>query len=250
MCVLSQEMPVEAVVHGTDEPIEKENRVQFRLLYSGQLLGAGKSDTRASLKHEIRLELHPQLKRLWATNRSLLAMAQFRASSWSEAHPGAAHKELRPNLRENEPERWMQEELAMLGRRWIAEKWERCGRGYIPLVTAEMCLRCSIDILFLRPEEPGMIIKSGDLDNRMKTLFDALRIPNNLAEAGGEKGKEGDEPIYCLLEDDRLISEVRILTDHLLMLPHSKEFHANDVFLVIDVKLNTTSQSQYKFWMD
>ena len=83
----------------------------------------------------------------------------------------------------------------------------------------------------------------------MKTLFDALRIPANLAEAGGEKGKDGDEPIYCLLEDDRLISEVRILTDHLLMLPHSKEFHANDVFLVIDVKLNTNPQSQYKFWM-
>jgi hypothetical protein len=223
--------------------------VQFRLLYSGQLLGAGKSNTRASLKHEIRVEFHPQLKRLWATNIGLLEMARFRARNWAEAHPGAAQQELRPHQAQGEAEHWTDDELGMLGRRWIAEKWERCGRGYIPLVTEEMCLRCSLDILFLRPEEPGLIIQGGDLDNRMKTLFDALRIPNNLAEAGGEEGTDGDEPIYCLLEDDRLISEVRIVTDHLLLLPHSKEFHPNDVFLVIDVKLNPKPQSKYKFWM-
>lgn len=223
--------------------------MQFRLLYSGQLLGASRADTRASIKHKIRLELHPQLKRLWATNNSLIEMAKFRAQNWAEAHPGAARRELRPDLSEIEAEHWLDEELAMLGLRWIADKWERAGRGYIPLVTAEMCLRCSLDILFLRPEEPGMIVKSGDLDNRIKTLFDALRIPANLAEAGGEKGKEGDEPIYCLLEDDQLISEVRIVTDHLLMLPHSREFNPNDVFLVVDVKLNPTPKSMYKFWM-
>jgi len=120
--------------------------VQFRLLYSGQLLGAGRSDTRASLKHEIRLEFHPQLKRLWATNRSLLSMAQFRAQNWAEAHPGTPREELRPNITEGEAELWIQEELATLGRRWIAEKWERCGRGYIPLVTEDMCLRCSLGV--------------------------------------------------------------------------------------------------------
>jgi hypothetical protein len=223
--------------------------MQFRLLYSGQLLGAGRSDTRASLKHKIRLELHPQLKRLWATNTSLSDLAQIWAKRWIKAHPGAAHQELRPHLAQGEGENWKSEELAMLGRRWIAEKWARQGRGYIPLVTEEMGVRCSLDILFLRPEEPGLIIKGGDLDNRMKTLFDSLRVPNNLAEAGGEKGKEGDEPIYCLLEDDRLISEIRIVTDHLLMLPHSQELNANDVFLVVDVKLNATPQSKYQPWM-
>jgi hypothetical protein len=166
-----------------------------------------------------------------------------------EAHPGGPKKELDRSLSEVEAERQLEAELATLGRQWIADKWERCGRGYIPLVTEEMCLRCSLDILFLRPEEPGMIIRAGDLDNRMKTLFDALRIPSNLAEAGGENSKDGEEPIYCLLEDDRLISEVHITTDHLLMLPHSKEFHANDVFLVIDVKLNVAPHSMYTHWM-
>jgi hypothetical protein len=68
-------------------------------------------------------------------------------------------------------------------------------------------------------------------------------MPSNLGEAGGEKGKEGDEPIYCLLEEDRLITEVHAVTDHLLL------FHANDVVLVMDEKLNATPQSKYQFWM-
>jgi hypothetical protein len=52
-----------------------------------------------------------------------------------------------------------------------------------------------------------MIMLSGDMDARIKTVFDALRIPANLDEAGGV-GPQGDEdPFYCLLQDDKLISE-------------------------------------------
>jgi hypothetical protein len=200
------------------------------------------------MKHEIRLELHPQLKRLWKTNSGLSKFAQFMAQYWAEKYPDW-WRELRPGP-DGIPSNWTEEELFETGMRYLAAKWDRSGRGYIPVVAEEMNIRCSLDILFLRPEEAGMIIKGGDLDNRMKTLFDALRVPINLAEAGGEKGNEGDEPIYCLLEDDRLISEVRIVTDQLLMLPHSKEFHANDVFLVIDVKLTTPNQSKYGWVFD
>jgi hypothetical protein len=39
---------------------------------------------------------------------------------------------------------------------------------------------CSLSILFLRHEPQGGIIQSGDLDNRINTLFDALRIPDEL----------------------------------------------------------------------
>jgi hypothetical protein len=35
-----------------------------------------------------------------------------------------------------------------------------------------------LKITLLRPEEPGAIIlQSGDIDNRLKTLFDALSVP-------------------------------------------------------------------------
>jgi hypothetical protein len=89
-----------------------------------------------------------------------------------------------------------------------------------------------------------MLIKGGDLDNRIKTLFDALRLPKSLEEVNGEVQ---DEPIFCLFEDDRLISEFRIVADHLLLLPKETEANPNDVFLVIDVTLHAFAGSRYQY---
>jgi hypothetical protein len=43
---------------------------------------------------------------------------------------------------------------------------------------------------------------------------------------------------FCLLADDRLISEVRVVADELLLLPNYKQPQANDAFVVIHVRLN------------
>jgi hypothetical protein len=209
--------------------------MQFRLLYSGRLLGASRSDTRASLKHQIRRELHPQLRRLWATNQGLFRITELYASEWIKDNSDVAGYE------------HTEEEWRGFGLIYLANKWERCGRGFIPLVTEAMHLRCKLDILFLRPEEPGKLIQGGDLDNRLKTIFDAFRLPANLEEAGGKEAANEDGPTYCLLEDDRLISEVRVVTDSLLLLPKETETDPNDVFLVIDVHLEAPVHSQWKF---
>jgi hypothetical protein len=37
----------------------------------------------------------------------------------------------------------------------------------------------------LRPDLPGSLIKSADLDSRIKTLFDALTIPTDVAKRLG-----------------------------------------------------------------
>lgn len=211
--------------------------MRFRLLYSGRLLGASRSDTRASLKHQIRMEFHPQLKRLWATHPGLRLLAQDQARQWASLHPEVAPRivslehtfDVRQLANDQELERW--------GLQAVAETWARCGRKFIPLVTEEMCLECAIEVLFLRPEAPGRVVQGADLDNRLKTLFDGLRIPANMQEAGGPPQDGEDSPIYCLLEDDSLISEIHVATDNLLLLPKEKESTPNDVFLVIDVKL-------------
>ncbi len=127
----------------------------------------------------------------------------------------------------------------------IADDWQRCGRRFVPLVTEEMCLSCSLDVLFLRPETPGRLVQSGDIDNRLKTLFDAMRIPANMGEAGGPPAEDEENPIFCLLEDDNLISEIRIATDNLLLLPNERESNKHDVFLVIDVKLDVPVHSPW-----
>jgi hypothetical protein len=179
------------------------------------------------------------LKRLWATQRPLKILAQERAYWWAQTHP-----EIIPRLPSraspfDESEPANPAELEGWGLQEIAHNWERNGRKFIPLVTEEMCLDCCLDILFLRPEAAGRVVRSGDLDNRLKTLFDALRIPANLEASGGPAALEEESPTYCLLEDDDLISEVHINTDNLLLLPKEHESTENDVFLVIDVRLQT-----------
>jgi hypothetical protein len=95
---------------------------------------------------------------------------------------------------------------------------------------------CALDILFLRRDEPGSLIKSGgDIDNRIKVLFDAMRIPQASEELKGTRPDQDEEPFFCLLEDDRLITEVKVTTDKLLA-PCGLGERVNDVHLVIHVR--------------
>ena len=84
-------------------------------------------------------------------------------------------------------------------------------------------------------------------DGRLKALFDALRI----AESGELPLKaipEADEePFHCLLQDDKLISEVRVNTGQLLKLPDAKPLDKHDVYLQITVRLNSTQMSQWSW---
>ena len=51
---------------------------------------------------------------------------------------------------------------------------------FVPLISAEMNVVCEISILLMRPEPPGNLITSGgDMDNRLKTLFDAMTMPRH-----------------------------------------------------------------------
>jgi hypothetical protein len=59
---------------------------------------------------------------------------------------------------------------------------------------------CALNILFLRRDAPGKVVSGdGDLDNRLKTLFDALRVPNT-ADGLPSPPEDGFNPVFCLLE--------------------------------------------------
>jgi hypothetical protein len=93
-------------------------------------------------------------------------------------------------------------------------------------------LGCSLDILFLRYDQPGQtLIQSGDIDNRIKTIFDALRIPKPGEYCGEPQAEEN--PFFCLLEDDSLINHLSVTTDLLL----DPDKNVNDVHLILTVKL-------------
>jgi len=62
-------------------------------------------------------------------------------------------------------------------------------------------------------------------------------MPDNLKEAGDTGPSENEDPFFCLLQDDKLISDVSVTTDELLLLPKERNVNANDSFLVIHINL-------------
>ncbi len=103
---------------------------------------------------------------------------------------------------------------------------------FAPLVISALDLVAELDILFLRSAPPGELIHhGGDIDNRVKTLLDALRAPqpNELPP----DAVVDDPPFFCLLEDDKLVTSFSVTTDRLLD-PNADE---QDVDIVIHVKV-------------
>jgi len=204
MCAQSQVDPDNLVFIGTGDAIEEANLVEFRLLYEGELLPSANSKKRAAEKHAIRRALHPQLRRLWNINKNLRFLSEHKATHSHAAATGYTSKD--------------SEQRVQLGFQTIGEQWQRGKFYFVPLVTEEMVLQCRIDILLLRPEEKRFVFEQGDLDGQLKTLFDALRIPAELSETGGMEPQEDENPFFVLLQDDRLISEVHVTSDQMLLL--------------------------------
>jgi hypothetical protein len=184
--------------------------MRFHLTYEGRLYGST-NDPRAKHKHEIRKVFHRQLQNLW--KQTWLGSAVY--GLW----------EKNQTIPDKTP---LSEALAGLFRLGNYQ--------FVPLVLKQFSLLCSVDILFLRPGIPGTILKSADIDARLKTLFDALRMPNNESELGGYLTPDEDEgPFYCLVEDDKLFSHVSVATDILLEPINGDD---NDARLIIDVRIS------------
>lgn len=110
--------------------------------------------------------------------------------------------------------------------------------NFIPLAVASQKMVAEIDLLFLRPEPRGRLVAGGDLDNRLKTLFDALRMPHTVDELPRNAAPSEDEsPFYCLLADDSLISRIAVDTDRLL----DGDAGPSTVLLVMDIRVYTTN---------
>jgi hypothetical protein len=177
--------------------------MEFHLVYAGDLLKAsGAASKRAWEKHCIRRYFHGQLKRLWETHLALKYYAD-KTVEWE-------HKP---------PERFLDS---------LAKNHERGGIGFIPIATEANGLVLSLDVLLLRPEGPGQILDSaGDIDNRMKVLIDALRIPREQSEMKRREGDDPDpNPMYCLMTDDKLITVLKVKTDRLLFTTGNSEQEA------------------------
>jgi len=182
--------------------------MEFRLTYQGPLLAERDDRGKRSVhKHEIRRKFHEQLLVLWEKHPSLY---RFYKAKFADAA----------------------ENRLMSRAEQMARRFEKHGIRWAPLVHEYWGLACSLNILFLRPEPKGGIVQTGDLDNRIKLLFDALAIPQDNALPDDFNAASEPNPFFCLLSDDSLITSFSVTADRLLV----PDVESSIAHLVIEVK--------------
>jgi hypothetical protein len=210
--------------------------MDFRLIYKGPLpaeaasgdRAKGKRIGRAKEKHLLRKQFHKQLRELWRQHPDLRQQSESRFVILEPSADPVIISEIRPAVgtlsAHPSAKTWVEH---------IANDHRKCGGRFVPLVSKAGGFTCSLEILFLRRDNPGHLIASGgDIDNRIKVLFDGLRMPDTVAELGGIPLERNEDPFFCLLEDDKLITSVSVTTDRLLM-PQDSEEKLHDVHLII-----------------
>jgi hypothetical protein len=163
--------------------------MRFTLTYEG-LLPPSANDARVAEKHDIRKSFHPQLWEMWNSHIAV--------DGWTKDW-------LRAEAEIGLPDEKKKSLLTVFPLRDFK---------FVPLVTRRLFLTCQLNITILRHQPPG---RNMDLDNRLLTLFDALRKPHFEQELPPlAKPDVHETPFCCLLEDDSLITDYNIHTDTLL----------------------------------
>lgn len=197
----------------------KEFALQFRLTYEGHVFGSGNGGDH-SHKHDIRRVFHSQLKRHWEIYPQVKRMADIQY----DENSGKSQLDC------------------------LADEYAKFGFRFVPLVHkfgefTEVMPIVSLDILFLRSGRPGGVLKSADIDGRLKTIFDALRMPELKQEVGNLTPTSDEDPFYVLVSDDRFIGNVSITTDTLLQPTAAAGMGGfndhHDARLVIGVKIQS-----------
>jgi hypothetical protein len=102
--------------------------LEFRLLYSGRVLGANKKNTRPEAKHALRREFHQQLRQLWASNKNLDEFARHHCAPWFNKYP---------DQRTVASNSWTNDQFRQIGIESISDNWQRGAFKFVPLVTED-----------------------------------------------------------------------------------------------------------------
>jgi hypothetical protein len=128
--------------------------MDITLTYAGSLPPRGKSKSGLQAIWNIRNVLSPQLEHFYTTNPVLNPQLASGGSSQTRAAAMAVRAPIKVE-----------------------------GFDFVAIARPNLGLGCRIDMDMLVNHQPGSIIThGGDLDNRIKTLFDALRVPRGKDE--------------------------------------------------------------------
>ena len=174
--------------------------MQFRLHYRGEL----RSNGNAKHKWELRAHFHAQIQRLWQ-QEPLQGISKY----------------IDPNYQPSD---------CYLG-------INRGPKLFYPIVSETIWTVAELEILLLRPGNPGSIsVGGGDIDNRLKTLLDSLRVPDINDDCS--KCPIPDATIFCLLQDDKLVTRLSVDTDRLLECDETKP---NEVILIVKAHVRASA---------
>jgi hypothetical protein len=198
--------------------------MHLTLTFTGPLHTQTEKNTRVAEKHTIRRQFQKQLRDVWIT------------------HPELGEEAFNTQVLKRSSQQRLGDEIGLpLPTSKIGEF------VFVPLVSSALWAVCELDILFLRREPAGGIVNfGGDIDNRLKVLFDALRMPREAKELPQAVSPDSDEkPFACLLEHDSLITTVRVESERLLG-PVEPESPAN-VKLVMQVTIKVQKLTYWNF---
>lgn len=216
--------------------------MKFTLTYDGPLPSSG-NKSKPAVVWEIRKAFHPQLKDLWQSHP---ALRQVEGNRYFPKYGGATltqghHLHPTPLIGVK------REEFGVIVPPDTGELLDLCeplpkhGTWFVPLVRDSYALHCGLKVLFLRKEAPGKVYQGGDVDGRIKTLIDALTAPQHREQVLEER-KQREDAIYCLMEDDSLVSGLAVESERLLTdQNHDKDF----VRLVIEVDVRVRLATIY-----
>ena len=188
--------------------------MEFTLCHRGPLKATTTSKRRVREKHDLRRTFHEQLKTLW------------------NQKPLSDHPEFLEHNKETATHTGVDEGGEFMNFEDITLLRETGGIEFVPTVSADLDMVADLTITLLHPEPLGKIVtEGGDIDNRLKTLLDSLKVPTAEELPSSITPSNEPTPFFCLLEDDNLITKLDIQTDRLLDSADSSE-----VLLLIHVR--------------
>ena len=190
--------------------VEREPEMRFSLKYEGELKSSNSSKTHVVDKNRLRWHFSGQLQQLFARGNF---------SKFPKVEGVVAGADTGGRIVFS----------------WDVHSFN--GIEFVAVLDRSFQVACSLKIQMDRPERPGSLFQrngenTGDLDNRVKTLFDSLRMPHNENEVTRDSKNPSRNFCMCLFEDDSMVTELGILTR-----PSLEDIPRGHVKLNIDVEV-------------
>lgn len=173
------------VISASDEReyVKSKASVEIILKYDGEIPCEQNGRGQRDFKQNLRQYFSNRLRRLWRDDENL--------SHWHTVGLPQAKRKKRIHVIDN-PDHYPFFSASM------------CGFVNVPIVTFHNKLYCALDIKLIG----DAAMKSfKDVDNRLKVVLDALRMPRQSSEVPESMQGNGSEQLFCLLEDDSLIKK-------------------------------------------